>query len=541
MRTRLIIHGDCLQVLPEVTPKSVRMAYIDPPFNTGSVQKRTRLKLVHDVLSEREGFGGKMYRAEKQENNLEFQDKFDDYEGWLMPRIEAILPALTDDGSLFVHLDYREVHYIKVALDKLLGRDHFMNEIIWSYDYGGRSKTKWPAKHDTILWYAKDPKKYVFNFDAMDRIPYLAPGLVGPEKAARGKTPTAVWNMTIVPTNSREKTGYPCLRPGSRVLTNEGWLPIEEMQVGMQVLASDGTFCEVEHVSNHHCGDPLVRLAVEGALVTVDATSNHPFLVWREGEIAWVEAGQIRVGDYSMTPLYSGVENGTQKPCDSTPKDIFKPRSMVSSDSSTLLSGSKSTALYLKDSNSTTATTTSRITICPISNLLTPLHTSGFTLVVNSVTECGGNHAGCAVCSNPPMQNIGTCREDGLTENYVDPALSLKSLTTVVFALHRVESVDVVPYSGEVWNLSVEGNPTFQTEVGMSHNTQKPLHLLNRFVRVHTNPGDVVLDAFAGSGTLGESAAVHDRDFVLIDASSDAVHVMKKRLEFYQPVLLQST
>src|SRR6185436_6684265 len=133
--------------------------------------------------------------------------------GFLLPRIELALRCLTSDASLFVHLDAREVHYVKVALDALLGRAHFMNEIVWAYDYGARSKTRWPAKHDSILWYALDPARYVFRYDAIDRIPYLAPKLVTPEKAARGKTPTDVWWQTIVPTTGREKTGYPTQKP----------------------------------------------------------------------------------------------------------------------------------------------------------------------------------------------------------------------------------------------------------------------------------------------------------------------------------------
>lgn len=130
-----------------------------------------------------------------------------------MPRIAASLRCMTPNGSLFVHLDAREVHYVKVALDRLLGRESFINEIVWAYDFGGRSKRRWPEKHDTILWYARDPENYVFDYDAIDRIPYLAPGLVGAEKAARGKTPTDVWWQTIVPTNGREKTGYATQKP----------------------------------------------------------------------------------------------------------------------------------------------------------------------------------------------------------------------------------------------------------------------------------------------------------------------------------------
>ena len=142
-----------------------------------------------------------------------YEDSFDDFEEFLIPRIEASLHCMTPNGSLMVHLDYREVHYVKVALDKLLGRNKFINEIIWSYDYGGRPKDRWPNKHDTILWYVKNPKDYVFNYDDIDRIPYMAPGLVGAEKAERGKTPTDVWWNTIVPTNGKEKTGYPTQKP----------------------------------------------------------------------------------------------------------------------------------------------------------------------------------------------------------------------------------------------------------------------------------------------------------------------------------------
>jgi site-specific DNA-methyltransferase (adenine-specific) len=160
----------------------------------------------------RAGFGGRRYEVERLESGS-YADAFADYEAFLLPRIEAAFRCLLPDGSLFVHMGTGEVHHVKVALDRLLGRERFMNEIIWSYDFGGRPKTRWPNKHDTILWYAKDPERYVFNYDAMDRLPYMAPGLVTKEKAERGKTPTDVWWHTIVPTSGREKTGYPTQKP----------------------------------------------------------------------------------------------------------------------------------------------------------------------------------------------------------------------------------------------------------------------------------------------------------------------------------------
>ena len=207
-----IIHGDNKDILPTLPKKFARMIYIDPPFNTSKTQKGGRLKTTASDAGTREGFGGKTYDVEKIEGSS-YEDSFDDFPAFLMPRIEASLCCLTDNGSLFVHLDYREVHYIKVALDKLICRDHFINEIVWSYDFGGRSKKKWSCKHDNILWYVMNPDDYIFNFDEMDRIPYLAPGLVGEEKAARGKTPTDVFWHTIAPTNGPERTGYPTQKP----------------------------------------------------------------------------------------------------------------------------------------------------------------------------------------------------------------------------------------------------------------------------------------------------------------------------------------
>ncbi|MFW5925179.1 MAG: DNA-methyltransferase [Myxococcota bacterium] len=209
---RRIVHGDNLEVLDDLPAGFARLCYIDPPFNTGRRQRRERMRVAADASGERQGFGGRRYRVERIASSS-YADRYDDFVAFLLERVEASLRCLTPDASLFVHLDYREVHYAKVALDEVLGRDRFMNEIVWAYDFGGRPRRRWPAKHDSILWYVRDPKNYVFDFDAMDRIPYMAPGLVGPEKAARGKTPTDVWWHTVVPTSGHEKTGYPTQKP----------------------------------------------------------------------------------------------------------------------------------------------------------------------------------------------------------------------------------------------------------------------------------------------------------------------------------------
>ena len=191
---------------------SIPLIYIDPPFNTGRTQSRKRISTVSSETGDRVGFQGKRYETQVL-GQKGYSDTFDDYLAFLEPRLREAYRLLTPNGSLYFHIDYREVHYCKILLDNIFGRDSFINEIIWAYDYGARTRKRWPPKHDNILWYAKDPKNYVFNYEDIERIPYMAPGLVGREKAARGKLPTDTWWHTIVPTNGREKTGYPTQKP----------------------------------------------------------------------------------------------------------------------------------------------------------------------------------------------------------------------------------------------------------------------------------------------------------------------------------------
>lgn len=209
----LDIHlGDNLPILRAMPDASVDLIYIDPPFNTGRTQVRTQIRTVRDENGDRTGFAGRRYRSEKIAKRG-FADEFDDFISFLEPRLIEARRLLRPTGSFFLHIDYREAHYCKVLLDMIFGRESFLNELIWAYDYGARSKKKWSAKHDNILWYVMEPASYTFNFSEMDRIPYMAPGLVTKEKAAKGKTPTDVWWHTIVPTNGRERTGYPTQKP----------------------------------------------------------------------------------------------------------------------------------------------------------------------------------------------------------------------------------------------------------------------------------------------------------------------------------------
>ncbi|MBN1483394.1 MAG: site-specific DNA-methyltransferase [Chloroflexia bacterium] len=210
--THTIYFGDNLPLLRGMPAASVDLIYVDPPFNTGRVQRHTRVKTVRSAQGDRTGFQGRRYRT-VQVGSRSFDDAFDDYLAFLEPRLRQARRLLAPHGTLYFHIDYREVHYCKVLLDAMFGRECFLNEIIWAYDYGGKPKSRWPAKHDNILVYVQDPKRYTFNADDVERIPYMAPGLVGPEKAARGKRVTDVWWHTIVPTRGKERTGYPTQKP----------------------------------------------------------------------------------------------------------------------------------------------------------------------------------------------------------------------------------------------------------------------------------------------------------------------------------------
>lgn len=207
-----IYFGDNLPVLQSLPTESIDLIYIDPPFNTGRTQTRTQIRTERSTNGDRTGFGGRRYETIKI-GSRGYADIFDDYLSFLEPRLSEAYRLLKTTGSLYFHIDYREVHYCKILLDMIFGRECFLNEIIWAYDYGGRPKNRWPAKHDNILLYVKDPEQYTFNQDAVDRIPYMAPGLVGEVKAARGKLPTDTWWHTIVATNGKEKTGYPTQKP----------------------------------------------------------------------------------------------------------------------------------------------------------------------------------------------------------------------------------------------------------------------------------------------------------------------------------------
>lgn len=275
-----IYFGDNLQFLEGLAAGAIDLVYLDPPFNTGKAQRRDRTVATQDASAERLGFGGRRYRMERVSSSA-FADHFDDYLGFLGPRLEQVYRVLKPQGSLLLHLDYREVHYAKVFLDGLFGRASFMNEIIWAYDYGARTKKRWAPKHDTILWYAKDPNSYTYHYDAIDRIPYLAPKLVGPEKAERGKVPTDVWWHTIVSPTGKEKTGYPTQKPlgilrrllkvhsspGDHVLdcfAGSGTTGAAALELGRKVSLVDNNPASLEAMKKRFAGSPFELVHLEG-------------------------------------------------------------------------------------------------------------------------------------------------------------------------------------------------------------------------------------------------------------------------------------
>jgi site-specific DNA-methyltransferase (adenine-specific) len=246
-----VILGDNLEVLPCLPSEQFQLIYIDPPFNTGRRRVQRTLSVRRNEKASRKGFGGNTYSCVVTATSS-YGDEFDNYLMFLRPRLEEARRLLRQDGTIYFHIDYREAHYCKLLLDDIFGRNCFLNEIIWAYDYGGRSKRKWPAKHDTILVYVKDPRRYFFDQDAVDRVPYMAPELQPPAKAMRGKIPTDVWWHTIVPTKGNERTGYPTQKPEA-VLRRIMQASSEPGAWVLDFFAGSGTTGAVARQLGRHC------------------------------------------------------------------------------------------------------------------------------------------------------------------------------------------------------------------------------------------------------------------------------------------------
>jgi len=235
-----VVLAENLKYLKTMPSESIDLIYIDPPYNTKKTQKRNKIKAT---ISDKGvvGFSGEKYKRTKTGDYGSFEDTFENYIEFMKPRLQEAYRILKPNGSMYLHIDYREVHYIKIEMDKIFGRDNFINEVIWSYDYGAKSKSRWSAKHDNILFYVKNKNHYTFNYDKIPRIPYKAPKLVGPEKAARGKICTDVWEETIVPTNSKEKQGYATQKP-LRILNRIVEVSSNPKDICLDFFAGAGSF-----------------------------------------------------------------------------------------------------------------------------------------------------------------------------------------------------------------------------------------------------------------------------------------------------------
>lgn len=214
----MIVFGDNLQFLktiyenkdPLIKDKvkgKVKLIYIDPPFAT------------------EEDFSGsdsqKAYTDKKK--GAEFVE-------FLRKRLILAKEVLDDDGSIFVHLDYKKAHYIKLVLDEIFGERNLVNEIIWAYTGPGSPKMKqFNRKHDTIFWYSKS-QKWIFNKEDI-RVPYKDPNQSFrsafdsgdgwdeedlDELRNKGKVPEDWWEFSVAArlrVDGVERTGYPTEKP----------------------------------------------------------------------------------------------------------------------------------------------------------------------------------------------------------------------------------------------------------------------------------------------------------------------------------------
>jgi site-specific DNA-methyltransferase (adenine-specific) len=278
----LLIAGDNADVLSKLPTATFDLVYMDPPFNTGRAQARHTIEVAADSNGDRLGFGGRRYSSRLLQT-LSYDDAFRDYLAFLAPRLIASRDLLAPHGTLYFHIDYREAHYCKLLLDEIFGREAFLNELIWSYDYGAKPRRRWPAKHDTILVYVRTPGAHHFDADAVEREPYMAPGLVSAEKAARGKRPTDVWFHTIVPTTGREKTGYPTQKP-------------------------EGVLRRIVSASSRPGGWCLDPFAGSGTLGAVCRTLGRRFVLIDEHPVA-VDVTRARLG--ARQPPLDGVASVT--------------------------------------------------------------------------------------------------------------------------------------------------------------------------------------------------------------------------------------
>lgn len=596
--THRIYFGDNLPILQAMPDACVDLIYIDPPFNTGKAQSRTRIKTVRSPSGDRTGFQGRRYQT-IQIGSQSFADQFDDYLAFLEPRLREAYRVLAPHGSLYFHIDYREVHYCKVLLDQIFGRACFLNEIIWAYDYGGRPRNRWPPKHDNILVYVKDPRNYTFNADAIERIPYMAPGLVGPEKAARGKLPTD------------------CYSEDTDILTARGWVRFADLTLSDEVasVSPAGEIVYARPVKIHaypYCG-VMYEFATRTVNLLVTPNHNMYFRPKHSHSYEFIPASSANQAQYYAL-MNKLVWTGALADTFSVPPVKYQrnycARPLPDFD---MGDWCELMGLYLSEGSTTFYRDRAEVIISqkrpqnlePIAALLKRMGLSyyqseqGFTicnkqlaLYLKQFGYAREKYIPRELLALPPAQLArlydGLMRGDGnkkgncwtyfttskrLADDVQELIIKLGynsnisesppgnpdwrtkycvsrriSKESTIFPARHIKTVD---YDGMVYCCTVEpyhtlivrrngkaavcGNCWWHTIVGTNskektgYPTQKPLGILRRIIQASSNPGDVVLDFFAGSGTTGAACLELGRRFILIDNNPQALQVMARR------------
>ncbi len=604
-----IVLGDNLRFLKSLPDGSVDLIYVDPPFNTGKKQQRNRIAVEKDAQGDRIGFGGRRYKTKKRPS-VGYNDTFFNFHTFIRVRLAEAFRVLKPTGSLFLHMDYREVHYCKIMLDEIFGRPSFINEIVWAYDYGARSKTRWSAKHDTILWYAKNPRSYTFHYNEIERIPYMAPEMVGPEKAARGKTLTD------------------CYSADTEILTEDGWKFFKDLG-GERVatVSSDLVLTFIKptaYQSYQYVGD-MVELSTK----TIDMciTPNHrvfckpkrseyQFVLAKDisgyqfvslpNKLLWKGRDQARFNlptvpyrvdtqgqAYKSFPMEPWLELVGRYVSDGTTtnyrdrREVFiaevKPRKIAQTDRVLKALGIKyhrtpqgacicNKQLWSYFSVLGAHAWEKRIPpgILDLSQHYLKFLWRGLLNGDGHIKRVAGQANQESFCTTSVvlkdqvqelLLKLGS--NSSVSEKHPDGLGRQKHTRYNIFRRVAREStiwskhVGSLRYNGWVYCVTVEphhtivvrrngrvcvgGNCWWHTIVATNgkektgYATQKPLGILNRIVKVHSNPGELLLDFFAGSGSFGEAAGRLGRQFVMVDNNPDAVTIMRARLAEFEP------
>jgi site-specific DNA-methyltransferase (adenine-specific) len=209
-----LYHGNNIDAMIDLINRgygnSIDLIYIDPPFFT-KANYNNRVEIV---------FQGNKEVVEYKAYDDIWKGGLEEYLEELTIRLMLMKELLSDKGTIYVHIDFRTVHYIKVIMDYIYGLDNFLNEIIWAYKSGGTSNKYFSRKHDNILVYTKT-KNYIFNPQKEKSYnrgykPYRFKGVKEYEDSLGWYTLVNlkdVWQIDMVGRTSGERVGYETQKP----------------------------------------------------------------------------------------------------------------------------------------------------------------------------------------------------------------------------------------------------------------------------------------------------------------------------------------